>query len=237
MKEQRHYAKQFFELVFIVCLSGIFVEPAPAQVQTEPLPIIYMHGGGGFAGSWLTSSDIDALLEDDFGIESIGGPVSWSVNAGIRNIVQVEYRRGDAGHSIIKNGLVSDGGFNGTGLGTIAEIAMDYDFEDRLIKFNPFFLKTSTKSGVHLAYFIIFGKGKVTYKDETGFGFGGNSRIYGFELSVIRRFITAGVSIKKYAINFNSIILDKARFKLPALSELDASQIQIQLNLAVGLGI
>jgi len=178
------------------------------------------------------------LIEDDFGIESIGGPASWSFNAGLRNIVQVEYRRGAAGHSIIKNGLVPDGGFNGTGIGTIAEIKMDNDFEDRLVKFNPFFLKTATKNGVHLAYFLMYGQGKVTYKDETGFGFGGTSRIYGFEVAVIRRFVTAGVSLKKYAVKFDDLIIDKrSRFKIPAFSELGASQIQIEVHLAVGLGI
>lgn len=216
----------------IVYFLGPTTKVSVAQVAKDPLPIIYIHGGGGMAFSWLTSSGIGSLLENDFGIESIGAPFSWSINAGIRNIVQLEYRRGDAAHNFIKNGLVGDGGFQGTGFGTIATVKMDYDFEDRIIKVNPFFWIKSSKNGVNIAYFIIVGKGKVTYRDEVGDGFEGDSNIYGIEVAVIRRFVTAGFSVKRYTVKFNNGMLSG----IPFQTALDASQIQVQVNMAVGLG-
>lgn len=200
-----------------------------AQVAADPLPVIYFHGGGGAALSSFTSSDIASLFEEDYAIAGLDFPFSWNVNAGIRNILQLEYRRGDGAHDIINNGFVEGGE-----LGTIATIRMDYDFEDKTIKFNPFFwVKSKTRSGVNLAYFIIFGEGKVTYIDEIGDGFKGTSNNLGLEVALVHRFVTAGVSIKKYRIDFNEADF----FGIPFHANFDASQFQLQVHMAVGLGI
>ena len=208
---------------------GPFADYVGAQVPREPLPTVYVHGGGGMAFSWFTSSDIEALFDEEFGIESLGFPFSWNLNAGIRNLLQIEFRRGDGAHDVIKNGLVGGGEF-----GTIATIKMDYDFEDKVLKLNPFFwLKSGTKSGVNMAYFVILGRGKVSYKDESGDGFEGNSSIWGVEVALIRRFVTAGASIKKYSVDFNQGSI----FGIPFAANFGGSQLQFQVNMAVGLGI
>lgn len=212
----------FFTLSAIASISF-------AQVAADPLPVIYFHGGGGAAFSSFTSPDITSLFEEDYAIAGLDFPFSWNVNAGIRNILQIEYRRGDGAHDIINNGFVEGGE-----LGTIATIRMDYDFEDKAVKFNPFFwVKSKTKNGLNLAYFIILGKGNVTYKDGVGDGFAGVSRIWGFEVVIVRRFVTAGASIKKYSINFDGGNI----FGIPFYTHFDGSQVQIQIHMAVGLGI
>lgn len=227
-------------LLFLTSLSSLFSqtvkqpeEALPAQ-QPVPLPIFYVHAGGGVALSWLSSSDIEGLFEEDFKIGSFGAPFSWCIKTGILNIVQFEYRRGDGAHSIRQPGFVPGGGVGGTGIGTVAEVKMDYDYEDTLVKFNPFFWKkTRNRKGVNIAYYLVYGKGKVDYNDKAEDGFSGDSNILGIETSFMGKYTTFSIAVKNYSISFDKGVV----FDIPFDTDLKANQVQIEMSLSVGLGI
>jgi len=204
------------------------------SVRKSPVPLFYMHASGGAALAWLSSSDIEDLLIEDAGIGSLGGPFSWSINSGIKNIIQFEYRKGDGSHDIRQTGFVEGGGVGNTGIGTVAEVKMDYDFTDMVLKLNPFFWKTKrTGSGINYSYFLLAGTGDVEYRDKGGDGFEGTSKIYGVEITTLSRYVHASFSIKYYAIKFD----EGEVFGIPFDTKLDAGHTQFLISVGFGFGI
>jgi len=233
-------------ICFLVFILYLFTSTVTAQIvetdttsQEEQLKgwphvsYVYFHGGGGIAFSLYQSSDIISMFpeNENWGISIFGFPFSWHINTGIRNIVQVEYRKGSTGHHGFNRNEFTGEGSNMYGMETVEKVEMDYKFEETIFKINPLFLMAKNN---RIAYFIIIGKGTNKYLDESSDGFEGNSIIFGLELSAIARYGSMGFSMKYYNINYETITLES--IPLDFIITPGAWDIQFQFYLSFGWG-
>ena len=192
--------------------------PTPAP---EPPVLAYLHIYGGMGFSYVSASEINALLGDDFGI-GIGLPTwAWGFIGGYKNIVQVEYNNGISDHNFNKNSIIAD---------VPSEvIEMDYNTTDWHFKFNPLFWNMEPNSAIYL----IYGMGDVEWKDTNNDGFTGTSQIFGLEYANITKYVSWSVSFKRYGITFDETRL----FNIPFDVKTEASDYILEFKGGVGLGI
>jgi len=185
-----------------------------------------MHLFGGIGFSYLSSSDIESLLGDEFGI-GIGLP-TWSYGflIGFSNIFQIEFNMGNANHNFNNNSILADV--------PNEIIEMEYDTYDWQLKLNPlFFIKNVNEKGFTGAYFIVIGTGNVEWIDKNNDGFEGTSKIYGVEYARFSKNVSWSVSFKRYGLDFKRTIL----FNIPFDSKTEASDYILEFKLGIGLGI
>ncbi|KAA3611030.1 MAG: hypothetical protein D8M58_13700 [Calditrichaeota bacterium] len=197
-----------------------------SSTSDNSISIGYVHVYGGMGFSILSSSKIEKLLGDDFGI-GIGLP-TWSYGfiTGYQNIIQFEYNFGISDHNFNNNSIIK----------SIPNkvIKMDYDTEDFQLKINPFFWQESkTPSGAISAFFLVWGKGDVVWKDENNDGFTGTSQILGVEYALISKNISISGSFKRYGIEFDKTIL----LGIPFDEKAKASDYILEMKIGFGFGI
>ena len=166
------------------------IDPNQASSAGNETPTVYVQVGGGLGASLMFSGDIKSLLDGEF-VPGPGFHKSVSLMAGLLHIVEVEYRIGDADHTLRNNQFV------GEDIATIAEVKMDYDYREFAAKLNPLFQFNSAG----YTFFLVFGKGTVDYFDEDRSGFRGSNLIYGAEL-VRPQFTKGGSFMSSVVLGF-----------------------------------
>lgn len=151
-----------YRAVAFFILSLIF---APSQVLAGDF---YAHIGGGIGMDFFSSSDIEDDLPG-YTIINLGFPITLVGRIGYKNVFQAEYRKLLAG----SDHVIQDSGFYVT-----YEIDMEYDENDVLFKINPFFGSWGDDSD---PFFLVFGKGNITYKDGLNDGYEGDATVFGLE--------------------------------------------------------
>ncbi len=184
----------------------------------------YVHATGSLGLGLLTSDDVSGLFTGatglDFGI-GIGIPLTYGVCAGYRNILQAQIRKGSCSHNLNHNDI--------TELTTNITIKMDYDFNEKLLKFNPFFAVMSPGK----ALFFVFGKGDVDYRDGSGDGYSGTSTILGMEWTRISKNATYGFGLLHSQVKFDEFKL----MGVPLTSDAQGGDWVFQFQGSVGFGI
>jgi hypothetical protein len=184
-------------------LAFLCLIPAAAAAQeqedrgfwTAPSKLFYLHAAGGLSfGENLSSTAIQDLIAP---YEISGGGSFWGgLRAGLRNIVQVEFRRESLGRH---NWTIA-------GIDTALTIQMAIQPKNVLLwKVNPiFFLQDSL-----ITTFLYYGQvSNVAYVDSKGLnGYnGGDMKIYGFELLGLRKGFEAGIHIEYRDIVFRGLL-------------------------------
>ncbi len=227
----RSYTLVFlFALASTVPVSGQkIVDPKTPTDTLETIPQrrsrplvhnFYVHVGAGF-GMGYGLSEITEVLNDEFGI-GISGYASILARAGIRNIVQGEYRRTDAAHNFNRVRLVG-GQFQ-----SIPSVKMDFDTADLVGKINPLAPFNSTQ-----ALFLVAGRGTVDWNDRVDDGFGGDSDILGVEYATFAPGAAVHIGIWRYGVTYDRATL----LGMTLASDLTATYWVLFFNLSVGLGL
>ncbi len=219
-----------FALAFTVPVSGQkVVDPKTptdtlATVQRRPsrprVHNLYVHVGAGL-GMGYGTSEITEVLNDEFGI-GISGYASILARAGIRNIVQGEYRRTDASHNFNRVRLVG-GQFQ-----SIPSVKMDFDTADLVGKINPLAAFSSTQ-----ALFFVAGRGTVDWNDQVDDGFGGDSNILGLEYATLAPGAAVHVGLWRYDVTYDRATL----LGMTLASDLTATYWVLFFNVSFGLGL
>jgi hypothetical protein len=216
-------------LFFIVtCLTPCHSQDNRSFIKEAP-EIAYVHGGAGLGLSVFSSDDIRSMT-GDFKIDVWDFASSWNLVSGFRNILQFELRWGHSGHKF----WTSDIGYSLSSGMTYKEtdINMDFNFDDKVLKFNPIFWVPGLDSS--LAFFVLWGKSRVEYLDETRDGFKGDGDILGFEVAKISRCISYSGCVKYTTIKF-----DRGNFfHIPVQFNrvFEASHVEIVFNIQFGFG-
>lgn len=193
----------------------------PENITNSLNPLFYIHLFGGTGLSILSSSKIESLLGDDFGI-GIGLPNwSWGLIGGYKNIVQIEFNNGISDHDFNNNSIRPDI--------PSKVIKMDYETTDWQFKVNPLFWDMAGNS----AYFIIIGVGDVEWRDKENDGFSGTSQIIGLEYAQFTKFVSWSFSFKRYGITFKKTIL----LNTPIDLKTEASDYILEMKIGFGYGI
>ncbi len=184
-------------------LAFLLLLPAAAAAQQEedtgfwtaPSKLFYLHATGGLSfGENLTSQAIQDLIAP---YEISGGGSFWGgLRAGLRNIVQVEFRHEAIGRH----------DWTVAGMDTALTIQMAIQPKNVLLwKVNPlFFLQDSL-----ITTFFYYGQiSNVSYVDNKGLnGYNnGDMKIYGFELMGLRKGFEAGMHIEYRSLDFHGIL-------------------------------
>lgn len=215
-------------VVLLFCNASAFAgNPARKTKWEESVPrFAYVHLGLGGNFFVVGSEDMErALAPFEMGPVNFG--YSYYMTTGIRNIAQLELRKGEDSNSFFYDeGLTRDFKIKRT------TIPVKFKHEEWLVKMNPVFFVRKLRTW---AFFIVWGKGDVDYADKAGDGFlNGKKTITGLELSRIFKFFAIGSSIEKHNMTFE-------RFSVNGFGSLvqdfDASYLQFNVRFAVGLGI
>lgn len=152
---------------------------------------------------------------------------AYYITAGIRNIAQIEYRKGKD-----NNAFFYDAGFTRGGKIDRTSIAMKFEHSQRIFKINPLFFVKKLRAW---SLFILWGDGKVDFIDKAKDGWRmAASRLEGLKVSLITKYAQVGGSLEKHSMSFDKFALDG----FPSLiQDLDANYWQFNFRLAVGLGI
>lgn len=195
-----------------------------AQLPTVPLVYAHVFGGAGF--SYLSASDVESVIGEDFGI-GIGLPTwSYGVRSGYRNIFQIEYNFGQSDHDFNNNSIVED----------VPDevIAMDYSTNEIHFKFNPvFWIEGLISDGKPIAFFLVYGFGDVEWIDENDDGFSGTSTVMGLEYTEFTKNVSYSISFKHYGIEFEETTLAGIPFE----HSIDASDYILEFKIGIGLGL
>jgi hypothetical protein len=161
----------------------------------------------GLGSSWLKSTETGS------GVFSVATHVT--ICSGLRNILQVEYQNGDDAIKIDKDGQTID---------------TDIDFDDLVLKVNPFQWESARDDKFYTTYFVLGGMGKVKFAET---GNTENSYIFGVEYRRITNYFSYGLSLRTYLIASKQPILTD----LSSLSStFHVTYLLLQFNLTVGYG-
>ena len=195
-------------------------------VPPPSAPLIYAHLFGGAGFSYLSSSDVETVIGDDFGI-GIGIPTwSYGIRGGYRHIFQVEYNVGKSDHDFNNNSIVED----------IPNevISMDYSTNEIQFKLNPFFWKEQKMSeGKSKAFFLVYGFGDVEWTDDSDDGFSGTSTIIGLEYFKYSKYVSGSVSFKHYGIVFDETTIGG----VSSDKDINASDFILEIKVGIGFGL
>ena len=167
--------------------------PAPEFPSGYKPPLFYIHGSLGFGLDWMSSSDISDLM-DPYSVSGFGLSYCAGIRVGLMNIFQYEHRiDGSAEHNLYDSEDES-------------KVEMTHAIPSiDLFKFNPLFWLGDGE----LSVFLVYGTGRnAKYYDEEDSGWkNGDANIYGVELSVINKFMEAGVSFEYRSITYKTFDL------------------------------
>jgi hypothetical protein len=205
----------------------VLIAPAalPAQEDTgfwtAPVKAFYIHATGGLSfGESLKSQFIQDLITP---YEILGGGAFWGgFRAGIRNIVQIEWRRE----------AISRHDWDVGGLNSDLKIQMAIQPKNLWLgKINPlFFLQDSL-----ITTFLYYGQTSgIAYVDNNGLNGwnNGDMKVYGFELLGLRKGFEAGIHLEFRDIVFHGMLADGAGFAFGT----KASQFLMAVFIGVGWG-
>ncbi len=194
-----------YPFALLLCAAVLAVSPGVSAEDNEghpPYPeLAYLHGSIGVGFAVLSSSEIQNYIDDQLGlaydITNVGVDFAYSLRFGLRNMAQFEYRleRG-VGHKLFYDG----GSLNS------AEIDMNVDSDEWLLKGNPFFALYDDPS---VSTFLVFGKGTAEYLDSFGEGFSdGTKTILGAEITKVYRYYGFSVSFERHSLSFDRAVVD-----------------------------
>ena len=205
-------------------------------VDNSKLKLVFSLGGN---AGFPFSSDIENFFNDF----QINNGLGWSfgINVGFRNIVQVEFRKAFLGNSLSKH---ETGPYTLTGSNTgdiIADIALDYDFTEILLKFNPLLVlgdEISKDSKFRRAY-LMFGIGEVSYQDTVDDGFEGDYITYGIGYDATEiRYGNNLIGVATIGLTMQDVNFDSARFMgIDYPTDLDGIYFGVEASIGIGLRI
>lgn len=186
----------------LAILALLFLAPAVLSAQDEdtgfwsaPAKFFYVHAVGGLSfGENLNSQYIQDLINP---YEIMGGGAFWGgLRAGLRNILQVEFR----------HEAISRHDWDVGGLDTELKIQMAIQPKNLwLWKINPLFFLENGLITTFLYYGQVSG---VTYVDNNALNGwnNGDMKVYGFELLALRKGFEAGIHAEYRDIVFHGLL-------------------------------
>lgn len=229
--QKRRTAFVFLSLLFILSVPQfIFPQIQDSTKNSEQITPIYgyIHLGAGGSMYKVNPGNMNDLIEPFQVATALKFGYFLFLNAGFRNIFQVEYRWGKDSNNLYydQSGMPFSFTIERT------TIDMDFDYSQFLLKFNPVFYISGMEA---VTVFLLWGKGDVVYLDNNDDGFkGGTKNILGLEI---------GALLKYFAISFsyeqNNMVFKKFAVKdfVPIESDFDASYWQLNIKFSVGFGI
>jgi len=197
---------------------------SPPATQAYKAPLLYLHLAGGFGLDYMSSGEMDKLL-DPYRGGGIGINLFGGLRVGILNALQLEYRA-DA---------TWQHNFTQSGDETYIEMTNTTP-KIYLVKFNPLFWQGDP----HIAWFLVYGVGSdAKYYDEEDSGWKkGDLKIYGLEIEGFA-WLTKGISFEAgFSAEYRTVTYNK--FDLAGFgsigSPFKASFVVLALHYGIGFG-
>lgn len=167
--------------------------PSPRPAATADYgykpPLFYIHGAVGFGLDWMGSSEISDLMSP-YKLGGFGFNYFAGLRIGVSNIAQLEFR---ADGEMLHDFWYADEETRVEMTNAIPRIT--------LYKVNPLFWMRNKE----ITVFLVYGQGKNAkfYDKEDSGWYKGDVRIYGLELSMIKKSSSMGFGIEYRTVTYN----------------------------------
>ena len=218
-------------ICYMTLVTGVQAQDPTGQsheMNSRQVGHYYAHGVIGLGFDVYTSSDIEALVPEEFDIHALGFPFQFGVRGGFRHIAQIEYYKySTSAHNIGRGGYV-DGGI------VTESVPMKLKSTDILFKINPVFWKWAHPKDGNAAkcLFLVLGSGDASYRDNYGDGFDGSGIIYGLELATISKYSSLNIGATYQSIQYETTRL----FGIDIPFEVKAKRFLMYVRLGLGYG-